>query len=184
MIVINLWAGPGSGKSTGAAYIFSKLKMAGINAELVTEFAKDKVWEDNRKALANQAYMFGQQYYRISRLEGEVDVAIVDSPLMLSLLYNNDPKLGNDFNQVVRKVANSYDSLNYFVKRVKKYNPKGRLQTESESDALSEKIKAIMDAHLGSYQTIDGNVDGYDTVVMDVLRYLRYSPTIPGNQGR
>ena len=40
-IVINLFGAPGAGKSTGAAYIFALLKMAGIEAELVTEFAKD-----------------------------------------------------------------------------------------------------------------------------------------------
>jgi len=38
-IVINLFGVPSAGKSTGAAYIFSQLKMAGVNAELVTEFA-------------------------------------------------------------------------------------------------------------------------------------------------
>lgn len=43
MILINLFGAPGTGKSTGAAYIFSQLKMKGINAELVTEFAKDKL---------------------------------------------------------------------------------------------------------------------------------------------
>lgn len=43
MLVVNMFGAPGAGKSTGAAYIFSKLKMAGVNAELVTEFAKDKV---------------------------------------------------------------------------------------------------------------------------------------------
>lgn len=48
MIVVNLFGAPGAGKSTGAARIFSNLKMAGINAELVTEFAKDKVWEENK----------------------------------------------------------------------------------------------------------------------------------------
>lgn len=42
MYVINLFGQPGAGKSTGAAYIFSQLKLRGINAELVTEFAKDK----------------------------------------------------------------------------------------------------------------------------------------------
>ena len=42
-IVINLFGVPSAGKSTGAAYIFSRLKMAGVNAELVTEFAKDLV---------------------------------------------------------------------------------------------------------------------------------------------
>ena len=35
MIVVNLFGVPGAGKSTGAAYVFSKLKMQGINAELV-----------------------------------------------------------------------------------------------------------------------------------------------------
>lgn len=45
MLVVNLFGTPGAGKSTGAAYIFSELKMRGINAELVIEFAKDKVWE-------------------------------------------------------------------------------------------------------------------------------------------
>lgn len=42
MYVINLFGQPGAGKSTGAAYIFSQLKLRGINAELVTKFAKDK----------------------------------------------------------------------------------------------------------------------------------------------
>ena len=48
MLVVNLFGAPGSGKSTGAAYIFSQLKIAGVNAELVTEFVKDKVWEIGR----------------------------------------------------------------------------------------------------------------------------------------
>ena len=50
-IAINLAGPPGAGKSTGAAYLFYKLKTMGINAELVTEFAKDKTWEHNMKAL-------------------------------------------------------------------------------------------------------------------------------------
>lgn len=41
-LIINLFGRPGSGKSTGAAYIFSKLKMHDIDAELVTESTKDK----------------------------------------------------------------------------------------------------------------------------------------------
>lgn len=50
-LIVNLFGVPGAGKSTGAAYIFSRLKMLGINAELVTEFAKDKVWENNRRSI-------------------------------------------------------------------------------------------------------------------------------------
>ena len=62
MLVVNLFGAPGAGKSTGAAYIFSKLKMAGINAELVTEFAKDKVWEESKAVFQNQAYIFGKVF--------------------------------------------------------------------------------------------------------------------------
>ena len=31
-LLVNLYAGPGAGKSTGAAYIFAKLKMAGVES--------------------------------------------------------------------------------------------------------------------------------------------------------
>ena len=71
MLIINLFGAPGAGKSTGAAYVFSQLKAAGVNAELVTEFAKDKVWEGTKAVFENQAYIFGKQYFRISRLEGK-----------------------------------------------------------------------------------------------------------------
>ena len=87
VLIVNLYGAPGAGKSTGAAYIFSRLKMAGVNAELVTEFAKDKVWEESKAVFENQAYIFGKQYFRISRLEGKVDAIVTDSPLILSCYY-------------------------------------------------------------------------------------------------
>ena len=172
MLVVNLAAPPGSGKSTGAAYIFSKLKMNGVNAEYVPEVAKDEVWEGNNKALQNQAYLFGNQYFRLSRLDGEVDVAVTDSPLILTLLYNNDKRLGEDFNKAAMNVSNSFEQLNYFIRRVKPYNPKGRLQTEEESNALTRKIKDLMDKHCPNYEEVDGNQLGYDKIVSRILDYL------------
>lgn len=52
-IVCNYFSGPGAGKSTLAAATFAKLKMLGVNCELVTEFAKDKTWEKNFTVLSN-----------------------------------------------------------------------------------------------------------------------------------
>ena len=40
MIVVNLFGGPGCGKSTTAAWLFNQLKERGINCEYVTEFPK------------------------------------------------------------------------------------------------------------------------------------------------
>ena len=173
MYVVNLFAPPGAGKSTGAAYIFAKLKMAGVNAELITEFAKDKVWEENKEAIKNQAYMFGKQYFKMSRCKNKVDVLVTDSPLLLSILYNTDEVLGEEFDTVVSNVFKSFNNLNYWLKRVKPYNPKGRLQTEKESDALVPTLKQILaDEHV-QYKEYRGLEEDYDKIVEHVLLHLK-----------
>lgn len=169
MILVNLYGAPGAGKSTGAAYIFSQLKMRGINAELVTEFAKDKVWEESKEVFNNQAYIFGKQYFRISRCADKVDVIITDSPLLLSTIYNDNPILGEEFNNVVRNVANSYDSINYYITRVKDYNPKGRFQSEEESDAIADRVKNMLDYEGVEYIEKPGSKASYDEIYEEVL---------------
>ena len=170
MILVNLFGAPGAGKSTGAAYIFSQLKMRGINAELVTEFAKDKVWEGSKAVFENQAYIFGKQYFRISRCADQVDVIVTDSPLLLSILYNNDEDLGGTFDAVVRKVAKKYNSKNYYLKRVKDYNPSGRFQTEEESDEIATELKRLLDREGVDYKVRRGDYIGYEQIVDDIMR--------------
>lgn len=170
MLVVNLFGAPGAGKSTGAAYIFSQLKMRGVNAELVTEFAKDKVWEENKEVFKNQAYIFGKQSFKMSRCKDKVDVIITDSPLFLSAIYNNDPILGEDFNRVVLNVFHSYDNLNFFVQRDKPYNPIGRHQTEEESNKISENLEIALILNNINYAKIKGNLKYYDMIIEDILK--------------
>ena len=173
-LVINLFGAPGAGKSTGAAIVFAELKKRGVNAELVTEFAKDKTWEGNATALGCQEYVFGKQSYRLARCRADVDVIVTDSPLPLSLLYVTDPALLGDgaFQKVVMNVFNSYNNLNYYVNRVKPYNPKGRNQTEAESDALVEPLfKLIVDNGI-NVKAIHGDDAGYAAVVEEVAEWL------------
>ena len=173
MILVNLYGAPGSGKSTGAAYIFSKLKMAGVDAELVTEFAKDKVWEESKAPFDNQAYMFGKQYFRISRCADKVDVIVTDSPLPLSIFYNSTPILGKEFNEMVMKVANSYERMDYLIYRVKPYNPNGRFQTEAESNKLADDLVDFLDFYEIDFKPISGNIEGYDKIVEEILKALK-----------
>lgn len=177
MLVVNLFGAPGAGKSTGAAYIFSKLKMAGVNAELVTEFAKDKVWEESKAVFQNQAYIFGKQYFRISRVQDKVNVVITDSPILLSPFYTTDPILGAEFDALVTKVFKSYDSLNVFIDRVKPYNGAGRFQTEQESDNLSKEMLAFLNRHGIGCRHYKGDIEGYDVLVADILRRLNNTDT-------
>ena len=174
MLVINLYGAPGAGKSTGAAYLFSKLKLAGINAELVTEFAKDKVWEENPTVFKNQVYLFGKQYYRMSRLEGKVDVVVTDSPLLLSSFYNKDKEvLGAEFDALVTKVAKSYESINIFIRRVKPYNPKGRFQTEAESDEVHRELIRFLDEHNINCLFYSGCEEEYEILAKDIIYMIK-----------
>jgi hypothetical protein len=173
MLVVNLFGVPSAGKSTGAAYIFSKLKMNGINAELITEFAKDKVWENSEEVFKNQAYIFGKQSFKLSRVKNKVEVAITDSPLPLSIFYNSDEVLGRDFNNVVMNVFKSYDNMNYLLLRDKPYNPIGRLQTEEESNALVEPMLNLLKNNHIYYNTKKGNIEDYDLIVEEILKKLK-----------
>lgn len=59
-IVINLWGGPGCGKSTTMARIFSELKVKGYNVEMVSEFAKDLVYEKRDETMKDELYIFAK----------------------------------------------------------------------------------------------------------------------------
>ncbi len=172
MLVVNLFGTPGAGKSTGAAYIFSELKMRGINAELVTEFAKDKVWENNDEVFKNQAYIFGKQSYKMSRCRDKVEVIITDSPLPLSIFYNHDEVLGEDFNRTVMNVFNSYNNINFLLLRTKPYNPNGRMQTEAESDALKVPMVNLLNERKIPYTEVNGSIEGYEKIINDVVSEL------------
>lgn len=172
-IVLNFFGVPSAGKSTGAAYVFSQLKMKGVNAELITEFAKEKVWEDNSKALQNQVYLFGEQCYRQDRCKDQVDVIVTDSPIPLSILYNRDPRLHECFNQTVMDVFNSFNNINYCITRAKPYNPSGRCQSESESDLLLEPMVKLLNDNNIKFTYKKGDKWDYDEIVSEVMDAIK-----------
>lgn len=172
-LVVALMGSPGSGKSTLASYVFARLKMLEVNCELVNEFAKDKVWEENNVALDNQIYVFAKQYYRIARCAGKVDVIVTDSPLALTPFYNKEePEIAKPLNELALKLYKKYPTLTYFLKRVKKYNPVGRLQTEEQSNEISQKILDVLNTYNIDYVKIDGDLLSADKIVDDVMRIL------------
>ena len=171
-IIVNLFGAPGAGKSTGAAYIFSKIKMAGVNAELVTEFAKDKVWEESKEVFNNQIYIFGKQSFKISRVMNKVDVIITDSPIILSSFYNSDETIQEELDALVMKTFNSYNNMNYFIERVKPYQEKGRFQTEEESAQIADEVSTLLDEKEVDYEVIAGDTEGYDYIVKQILHKL------------
>lgn len=172
-LIINLFGGPGAGKSTGAAFVFSYLKMLGVNAELVTEAAKDLTWEEAFNNLKDQIYVFGKQQHRIFRCADKVDVIITDSPIFLSTIYNNDHMIGDSLYHLIMDVIDKYDNYNVLLQRVKPYNPAGRTQTAEESDDISTKIEqALIDSNQ-EYELVNGDIEGYTYIAKQVEKLLK-----------
>lgn len=157
MKVINLFAGPGAGKSTIAAQLFSEFKWDGHNVEIVREWAKEKAWQGSPESLNNQLYVFAKQHNGLHIIKNKVEFAITDSPLLLSMVYNSE----NDevFNSLVLREFNKFDNVNLFVTRNKDYNPKGRFQTEDEAIELDNKILRVLNKYNIPYEIVKGTKD-------------------------
>ena len=148
-IVVNFFAGPGTGKSTTMAHVFAELKWKGIDCEMVTEYAKDKVWEGSAHILANQFYVSGKQYHKLRRINGKVEVILTDSPILLGIHYgSNEPQ---EFKDLLVKYHNSFNNFNVFLKRVKPYNPNGRLQTEDKAKEIDEELYNLVGMQRGDF---------------------------------
>lgn len=135
-IVVNLFAGPGAGKSTIAAEVFAALKRRGVLAELVREFAKEEVWAGHKSSFENQLYISGVQSQRMRDLEGKVEVIVTDSPVLLGAIYGGCHYQATAY----VKEFNRYNNYNYFVVRTKPYETRGRNEDEQAAKEVDEKI--------------------------------------------
>lgn len=170
-LVVNLFAGPGSGKSTMASGLFYNLKSARVNCELTGEYAKDLAWEDGDKKVSDQIYVFAKQQRRVLRLVDKVDVVISDSPTIMGLAYMPE-HYPLAFAELVQWQFNQYDNLNLFVNRVKPYNPKGRFHTEEQSKRKDQQIKELMAACRLTWQHVDGDAAGLEQATAIILKAL------------
>ena len=156
--VINLFGGPGSGKSTLMAGIFSKMKKMGLNCEIAPEFAKEVVWEESpniSKVLNNQIYIFGVQQHRIHRLLNKVDYIITDSPILNSILY--DPNDDKDFHKLTLNEHLKLNNINFLIERDWNYVEQGRIHDELEGGILHKNITKILNENNIDYYNISAN---------------------------
>ncbi len=170
-LVLNLFGGPGTGKSTTAAGIFHKLKLSGVNCEMALEYAKDRVWEGSSHILANQIYVFGKQFHRMWRLDGKVDIIITDAPILNSILYYAD--VNPHFAKMVAFEHKRLNNFNVFLQRVKPFNPAGRTQDLAEAKQLDWAIREILENLGEEYFTTPAAETSIDELVNMALRRFK-----------
>lgn len=142
--VINLFGGPGTGKSTVAADLFAYMKWHNMNVELVDEYAKQLSWERRYDTLTDQLYVIAKQNHKLQRLNKQVEWVITDSPLIMCLPYTDKDFLPNSFKPMVIELWKTYENINIFLKREKPFHPIGRHHNEHQSIQLDKDIKQLL----------------------------------------
>lgn len=142
LTVINFFGGPGTGKSTTAAELFSQMKKAGMKVELIHEAAKDYVWEQWNHIFREQDYIFAHQHRMIRRLVGhDIDYVILDSSMLLGLFYMAED-FPPSFRTFLRDVYDSYTNVNFYLIRSDEleYVEAGRNQKAEDAVKLDKQI--------------------------------------------
>lgn len=172
MLVINLYSGPCAGKSLLAADIFSKLKRAGIQAEIPPEVAKIRAQRGDFGFLKDQLAVFAETHHQLAMtaLSG-AEVAVLDSPLLLSLAYSPKDYL-RSFPGLVRDVYDQYQNLNFYLRRSDDhpYSEVGRIHNEEQSKDLDATIIELLQNQNVEYQFIDSSEISAQNVVNEVIR--------------
>lgn len=144
---INLFGGPGSGKSTTAAWIFSKLKKKNYSCELISEYVKSWAIAKRQVVGFDQVYLFGKQMQAEYKfLSNGVKHIITDSPVLLSACYTrtyfDDLGIADHLEAIEGEYENRWPSLNIFLNRTgKAYRTEGRYQTEDDAVTMDIIIK-------------------------------------------
>jgi hypothetical protein len=173
---INLYAGPGAGKSTTAAMLFAKMKILGYSIELVSEYVKG--WAIAKRAPVGfeQVYLMGKQLqYEYRFLSHGIHNIVTDSPVLLSACYARAfyPELkdvATHMEAIIAEYERHHPSINIFLDRGDKpYSTEGRYQTKEQAQALDTVVKDSLNRLGIPYSTFSFCNDDILNHIMSIL---------------
>ena len=172
--IINIFGGPGIGKSSIAAGVTYKIKKNHISCDQPYEFPKLLAWDDNHSAIQDQLYVLANQHRGIVKSYGKVDYIVLDSPILLSLTYRNYYKrteypsslYGESFDKMVLDTFNQYDNINIVLDRAEGvHNNDERYQNLEESKELDIVIENSLIENNIPFHKIKVNDDTVDDIM-------------------
>lgn len=167
-LLVNLFSGPGGGKSLVSAELYQELKKRHYETELVSEFAKECVLEGNLNAIKNQIYLFGCQLYRQECAYDVAQITITDSPLLLNCIYN--PDYSEHLVNLVFEQHCNFNNLNIMLNRGDnhEHSMSGRIHSLTESIQIDKQIRHLLDSTETPYVTHDN----FKTTILDVVNII------------
>jgi hypothetical protein len=170
-LCVNCYGGPGSGKSVLSAALYADLKKKHIDCQLVTEIATDLVLERNATALANQVFVFANTQYKLNNAYQNTKIAITDSPLLLSAIYN--PNTSSHLIDLIFEQYHKFNNINIFIDRdlSHPFSENGRIHSITQSITLDNQIKHLLDANDIPYiRSSDIPFDGLVQLIIDQFK--------------
>ena len=169
-----MFGGPGCGKSTTAAGLYHEMKKRHFKVELIPEWIKGEgVWEERSNLFGDQDYIFAHQHRTQRRLTShDIDYAITDSPILLSLFYMPSD-FPESFKPFVRDVFDTYDNLNIFLDRNPDlpYTLEGRNEDLDEAIQVDASIRAYFDEEGIKYNSIMAGDSAVEQALTAVLHH-------------
>jgi len=178
--IVCLWGGPGTGKSTTCAGLFSKLKQQKFNVEMNREYIKDWVWEKREVISGDQIYITAKQARKeVIYMRNNLDFIITDSPLALTTFYGNIYDKYEAEHGACKAIVKQHHAIcrdmgykvdHFFLVRTKEYNPAGRNQDEQTAKEYDTRIKQFLDEYPVNYKVISCDENAEDNIIRELLK--------------
>ena len=189
-LIVNIYGGPGAGKSTTALQLVAELKKRGFHSEYISEVAKEYVYAKNfdvlNGSLKNQKQIFSEQQHRQDLMIGNVDVAITDAPLLLNTIYTNSDEITLEYSSHIMDEYNKYNNYNIYINRdlSVKFENEGRIHNLSESIEKDGEIKSMLIKNSVIFDEFDrDNISEIaDKIVEKLPYYEKNNEAIPHNK--
>lgn len=156
---INLFAGPGAGKSTFASEIFSRMKKQGYSVEFSKEIVKLWTYQKRIPKKWDQITLLGLQMEQEAQpLMDGVKHVVCECPIIMGCVYAKDLglKCSDQMYGICKDFEREYPSINIFIRRNnKKYNPEGRFHSLEQAIKIDKRIQSMLKNHVKEHLTFN-----------------------------
>lgn len=159
MKVINLFAGPCTGKTTLTHELMWRMKKMDLKCEFIGDLPRDDVFAESWKKLNDHLFQASQLQHRLNMLKDVgVDFVVMESPILMRMAYaQEEPKHIQD---LIIGLHNQQDSLNINLLRNPnfKYDEIGRDQTYEQAIERSKLTTELVFQHIKEPLTVMAGV--------------------------
>lgn len=172
--VINIIGGPGSDKSLYSSAIVLYLNLHHKTVEVIPDYAKSLVWQQNFEVLKNQYFIAQRQFEMINLLDGQVQFLITECSLPQVLYYNehyedNICDIAKTRAQILEWYQ-QHNNVNILVERgEKRYIRTGRFQDEDQARTIDHGLRSLLLREGMRYTKLPPEIDAINNFAASLL---------------